>query len=208
MFTGLIKDIGKIDQVVRNGEGTLLKVLSNLCSEINIDDSVSINGACQTAVEVGERYFCVQAIKTTLDKTTLSSLKAGDEVNLELAMRLGDRFGGHIVQGHVNDIGKVSRILKRGKSYQVLIHVSSGLMKYIIKEGSITLDGISLTISDVFKNDCSFEVSIIPHTFENTVLKNKRIGSLINVEVDILGKYIENLILNDRNNNYINNFLS
>ncbi|MEE3078613.1 MAG: riboflavin synthase [Bdellovibrionota bacterium] len=198
MFTGLVKEIGKVKRVTRNTEGTLIEVYSEiLLPEIGVDDSVSINGACQTAIEVKEKTFIVQAVQVTMEKSTLGQLKAGEEVNLELAMRLQDRLGGHMVQGHVNDVGTIRDIRNTGKNYLVIIGVSSSQMKYIVKEGSVTIDGVSLTVSEIFKADCSFQVSVIPHTWDHTIFKNKRTGSSVNIEVDILGKYIENLLFAD-----------
>ena len=198
MFTGLIKEIGKVKRVTKNTEGTLIEVYSEkLLPEIEIDDSVSINGACQTAIEVNDKTFTVQAVQVTMEKSTLGKLKAGDEVNLELAMRMSDRLGGHIVQGHINDVGTIRDIRNTGKNYLVIVGASSSQMKYIVKEGSITIDGVSLTVSEIYKADCSFQVSVIPHTWDNTVFKNRRIGSSVNIEVDILGKYIENLLFAD-----------
>lgn len=195
MFTGLVKEIGIVRKVSKNTEGAILEIASKiLLPEISIDDSVSVNGACQTAIKISADSFFVQAVHTTLDKTTLGNLKSGDEVNLELAMRLSDRMGGHMVQGHVNDKGQILNIRNTGKNFIVTVRAHSTQMKYIVKEGSITLDGISLTVSDVFREDCSFNVSIIPHTWEHTVLRNRSVGSLLNIEVDILGKYIENLL--------------
>lgn len=199
MFTGLVKEIGKVKRVSKNAEGKVLEIESKvLLPEIAIDDSVSINGACQTAVTITEDSFIVQAVHTTLDKTTLGKLNVGDEVNMELALRLSDRLGGHMVQGHVNDVGTIANIQNTGKNYVVTVRVSPDQMKYIVKEGSITIDGISLTVSNLFKEDCSFQVSIIPHTWDHTVLRNRRVGSLINIEVDILGKYIENLLFHGK----------
>jgi len=199
MFTGLVKEIGKVKSVIPNSEGKLLVIESKeLISNIEIDDSVSVNGACQTAVKVEKDYFTVQAVHVTLQKSTLGALRAGDEVNLELALQLSDRLGGHIVQGHVNDMGTIVSISNQGRNYLVRIQVSKEQMKYIVKEGSITLDGISLTVADVDTDSRIFTVSIIPHTWENTVLRNRSVGCKINIEVDILGKYIENL-LNYRN---------
>ena len=195
MFTGLIKEIGKIKKISKNTEGALIEVTSHeLISEIEVDDSISINGACQTAVEVKKDSFVVQAVHTTLEKTTLGALKIDEEVNLELALRLKDRLGGHIVQGHINDVGIIRDIRPTGKSYVVIIGVNSSQMKYIVKEGSVTIEGISLTVSDIFQADNSFQVSVIPHTWTNTILRNRRVGSHVNIEVDILGKYIENLL--------------
>ncbi len=195
MFTGLVKEIGVIRRVTKNTEGAVIEIASKvLLPEIAIDDSISVNGACQTAVSISDSSFTVQAVHTTLEKTTLGSLRPGEEVNMELALRMSDRLGGHMVQGHVNDKGVISNITNTGKNYIVTIRVNSSQMKYIVKEGSVTIDGISLTVSNCFKEDCSFQVSIIPHTWNNTVLRNRKVGSYVNIEVDILGKYIENLL--------------
>lgn len=195
MFTGLVKDIGKVRAVSANAEGKLITIESkNLIKDIQIDDSVSVNGACQTAVKIEGDCFVVQTVHTSLEKTTLGSLRVGDEVNLELAMRLSDRMGGHLVQGHVNDVATIISIDSRGNNYNVRLQVSREQMRYIVKEGSITIEGVSLTVSDVDKEGRIFSVSIIPHTWKNTVLKNRHNGSLVNIEVDILGKYIESLL--------------
>jgi len=202
MFTGLVKEIGKVRRISKNAEGKILEIESrSLLPEIGIDDSVSINGACQTAVTLSNDTFTVQAVHTTLEKTTLGQLNVGDEVNMELALLVSDRLGGHIVQGHVNDVGSIVNIQNTGNNFVVTIRVSSDQMKYIVKEGSITIDGISLTVSNLFKGDCSFQVSIIPHTWENTVLRNRKVGSTVNIEVDILGKYIENLLFHRKQDN-------
>ena len=195
MFTGLIKEIGIVKAIYPNQEGMELIVQSKiLLPEIEVDDSVAINGACQTATKINDNCFHVQTVHVSLEKTTLGNLKSGDEVNLELALRMKDRLGGHMVQGHVNDVAKIIRIDSKGENYQVKIKVSNEQMKYIVKEGSITIDGISLTVSDVDRGGSAFNVSIIPHTWKNTVLRNRTVGSSINIEVDILGKYVENLL--------------
>jgi len=195
MFTGLVKDIGKVKSITPNKEGVELVVESKeLISMIEIDDSVSINGACQTATKVTGNNFTVQTIHVSLEKTTLGSLKPGDSVNLELALRMSDRLGGHLVQGHVNDVASIVSIDSKGKNYNVKVKVNPSQMKYIVKEGSITIDGISLTVADTDFENSLFTVSIIPHTWENTILHNHKVGSKINIEVDILGKYVENLL--------------
>lgn len=195
MFTGLIKEIGTIRKISPTTEGIRICVESvNLIKDIKIDDSVAINGVCQTAVKVSENSFEVEAVKVTLEKTSLGQLRQGDPVNLELALRPIDRMGGHFVQGHVNGVGEIGAIAKNGKNYVLRVKFKEELNKYIVKEGSIAIEGISLTVSD--KTDQYFEVSIIPHTFENTILKHKKVGSIVNIEVDILAKYIENLLFN------------
>lgn len=196
MFTGLVKEIGQVSSINRNTEGVLISVESKkLIKDIAIDDSVSINGACQTVVSFTESSFTVQAVGTTLEKTNFKSLKVGSPVNLELALRLSDRLGGHLVQGHVNGVGKILGWQNSGKNYVLRFEVDPSLLKYIVSEGSITLNGVSLTISTLNKESLWAEVSIIPHTWENTVFNYVKVGDQLNVEVDVLAKYVENLLL-------------
>lgn len=193
MFTGLIKEIGKIKSVTRNQEGAEISIHSKkLLKDIQIDDSVAVNGVCQTVTIVGEDYFTVQAVHTTLEKTNFKTLQVGQEVNMELALTLADRLGGHIVQGHVNGIAPITGIKAIGNNYLISITVDDNLMKYIVSEGSITIDGISLTVATLKGNKAT--MSVIPHTFNNTILKNKRMGSYVNIEVDVIAKYVENLL--------------
>lgn len=193
MFTGLVKEIGKVVGATSNSEGVLLTVASNLLRpQMGIDDSVAINGVCQTVVSLGDKTFSVQVVHTSLEKTTLGKLKSGMEVNLELALTLSDRLGGHIVQGHVNGIASVEKLLMRGDNTLMTLRLPSELLRYVVKEGSITLDGTSLTVAEL--EDALVTVSLIPHTLKQTVLKNRKVGHEINVEVDILAKYIERLL--------------
>ena len=195
MFTGLVKSIGTVTALSKNAEGMLITVLDKeISTNVHIDDSVSINGACQTVVAYDESTFKVQAVHTTLEKTNFKNLKVGSQVNLELALRLSDRLGGHLVQGHVNGIGEVINWESRGNNYVVNFSVPENLMRYVVKEGSITLNGISLTISDLNRESRQAQVSIIPHTWNNTTFKSLRLGEEINLEVDILAKYVENLL--------------
>ncbi len=195
MFTGLIKEVGSVASVTTNAEGKRLRINSKkLISEIGIDDSVSVNGACQTAVEVGPDYFDVQAVHVTLEKTTLGELRPGSIVNLELAMQLSDRLGGHLVQGHVNGVTTLKKVVNQGDNYVLTLELNPDHSRYIVKEGSVCLNGISLTVSDVDREEMTFCVSIIPHTWENTVLHSIKIGQKMNIEVDILAKYVENLL--------------
>lgn len=195
MFTGLIKSVGKISSLSKNAEGVLIKVTDPVISKnVAVDDSVSINGACQTVVAFDEHSFQVQAVHTTIEKTTFKNFKAGDCVNLELALRLSDRLGGHLVQGHVNGVGKVLNWDSRGDNYVVSFEVPKDLMRYIVKEGSITINGISLTVSELDRHNCQAQVSIIPHTWNNTTFATIKKGEDINLEVDILAKYVENLL--------------
>jgi riboflavin synthase len=206
MFTGLIKDIGKVVQIKPNAEGKEIIIETNkLSSEIAIDDSVATNGVCLTATKIKGNQFTVQAVHVTLEKTSIGDLKVGSLVNLELALRPIDRLGGHIVQGHVNGLGKVKSIKALGKNYEIELSARPDLFKYIIKEGSIALDGISLTIARL--TDTSLTVSIIPHTYENTTLHSKKIGDSVNIEVDMMAKYLENFLRFEKKDQNLMNLL-
>ena len=196
MFTGLIQAIGVIKQISGSPEGKSLTIhCPELIGDIAVDDSIAVNGVCLTAAERGPDGFIAHAIHTTLEKTTLGSLDPGQRVNLELAMRASDRLGGHLVQGHVNAIGRITGIDTQGNNWQIHISFPADLRKYMIAEGSITLDGISLTIAKLA--DSQLMVSIIPHTLANTTLKDKAVGDSVNIEVDIMAKYIENFLRAD-----------
>ena len=194
MFTGLVKDLGTIvDKQIIN-EGVEFLVKTSLSDEVNVDDSVSVNGVCQTIIKKYSDSLKFQSVHTTLNKTTLGSLNIGDKVNLELALRMSDRIGGHLVQGHINGIGRVSLIKKIGENYNITFVSPKEHFRYIINEGSIAIDGISLTVADLNKKENTFEVTIIPHTFLNTNVANWKVGSNVNIEVDMFAKYIENLL--------------
>lgn len=197
MFTGLIKDIGTIKSINSNQTGKEFVIEApELYSQIEIDDSVSTNGCCLTATKIEGKCFRVQAVHVTLEKTNLGKLKTGDKVNLELALRPMDRMGGHFVQGHVNGVGKIQSILQKGNNWEITINAPRELFRYIISEGSIAVDGISLTVAKLMEHN--FTVSIIPHTYENTVLHTKKIGDSVNIEVDMMAKYLENFIKFDK----------
>lgn len=197
MFTGLVKEIGKIKSIQTTSEGKRLEVICpELINDIAIDDSIAINGTCQTAVKISEDTFICDSVHETLKKTTLGDLKVNDEVNLELALRVGDRLGGHLVQGHVNSIGTINSIKNIGNNWIVWTSFPEDIAKYIVAEGSITIDGISLTVAQ--KEASMFKVSIIPHTFENTILRNKKIGDKVNLEIDVIAKYVENMMKNNK----------
>jgi riboflavin synthase len=196
MFTGLIQGIGKLQQISDSAEGKQLSIhCPTLIEDIHVDDSIAVNGVCLTATACDAQGFTAHAIHTTLDKTTLGQLKSGECVNLELAMRASDRLGGHLVQGHVNAIGRISSIDPRGNNWQIHVDFPVYLRRYMIAEGSITLDGISLTIAAL--SDNQLMVSIIPHTLSHTTLHQKTVGDAVNIEVDIMAKYIENFLLAD-----------
>lgn len=193
MFTGLIQDTGTIQTITNNREGREFVIRTNLITEIKIDDSIATNGVCLTATKIsGDTYTC-QAIPMTLEKTNLGKLQEGDKVNLELSLRAQDRLGGHMVQGHVNGVGQIIDIKDMGKTWEFRVSFPSELRKYMISEGSIAIDGISLTIARL--SDSELTLAIIPHTLEKTTLGSKKIGDSVNVEVDMVAKYIENFLL-------------
>jgi riboflavin synthase len=197
MFTGIIEEIGRIKDLHPFAGG--IRIIIS-CSEIlegtKIDDSISINGVCLTVVKISKNEFTVEAVGETLEKTTVSEFRIGDEVNLERALKFSDRIGGHLVQGHINGIGKIVFTEKLGDNYFIKIEVPKQLEKYLISEGSIAIDGISLTIAKLSKNIVG--LSIIPHTWKNTILSKRKIGEFINIEIDFLARYVEKFINNTK----------
>lgn len=193
MFTGLIEEIGIVQTVRVEGSSRCITVRgNNVMDDLKIDDSISINGACQTVVSRTDDTFNVISIAETLHKTTLNSLKSGSKVNLERAVKLGGRMGGHIVQGHVDCVGNVISIeLLRG-SWNLWIEFPIHYANYVVPVGSICIDGVSLTVARTDSN--RLMVAIIPHTYKVTILGNIKVGSIVNLEFDILGKYIEKLL--------------
>ncbi len=193
MFTGLIEEIGEIKRIQPFGNALRLTVSAKkVLSDLKIDDSVSINGVCQTAVEVGHDNFTVEAVEETLKKSTFSKFKIGQKVNLERAMLPTQRLGGHLVQGHVDCVGKVKKITDNQSSYLVEISYPSQIGKYLVENGSICIEGVSLTIARLSSE--TFTLSVIPHTWKVTTFTNLKIGSEVNLEVDLLGKYVEKIL--------------
>ncbi|MDX9790593.1 MAG: riboflavin synthase [Candidatus Kapaibacterium sp.] len=198
MFTGLIEEIGVIKNVRSLGGGKSISLsAAKIMDDLKIDDSVSINGVCQTVVSIGAGFFEVEAVEETLSKTTLGFLRNGTKVNLERAARVGDRLGGHIVQGHADTVGIVKAIEKQLTGILVWIDFPVEYSKYVVLHGSICIDGVSLTIARLRKN--MLMVSVIPHTWELTTLADLKNGSKVNIEFDIIGKYIENFMMNNKN---------
>ncbi len=195
MFTGIIEEIGIIENINQISGGISVKIQADkILEDISINDSICIDGVCLTVTRFENSSFWVDAVGATLEKTTFAEIKAPYQVNLERSVRLNDRLGGHLVQGHINGVGIISEIEKLGENYLLKIMIPESLEKYLIKEGSVTIDGISLTIADLNKNTIS--LSIIPHTWQNTTLKFKEVNSKVNVEIDILAKYVEKLLAN------------
>lgn len=194
MFTGLIEEIGIIQKIdVISGGGKQITIQGNkVLSDLEVDHSVAVSGVCLTVTQVLNEGFKVDAVGETLQKSTLNKIHIGQKVNLERAMKLSDRLGGHIVQGHVNGIGTVTQIQQRGENWYLIVIVPKGLEKYLINEGSIAIDGISLTITHLQGSEVS--VSIIPHTYKKTILSEYKINQHVNIETDFLAKYVENFI--------------
>jgi riboflavin synthase len=196
VFTGLIADLGSVADMREDPAGATIEVVTKLAAGLHEGDSIAVNGVCLTAVEVRAGSFCTQAMPQTLRTSSLGTLRVGDSVNLELALRAEDRLGGHVVQGHVDGTGTVADVREDGFSRVLDIDVAPQLCRYMVEHGSIALDGVSLTISAL--RDDGFEVSLIPETLERTNLGDVMPGRLVNVEVDILAKHVERLLATDR----------
>ena len=192
MFTGLRETKGLIDSFQRNEDGMILRLNHNNSFEVSINDSVSCNGVCLTVVRTDKNSFEVQLVNETIDRTTAEFWKEKDELNLERALLPSTRMGGHFVQGHVDCVTKILKIKHFDKSSTWTFKMNDDIEKYIVEKGSIALNGVSLTVASKDKN--SFDVALIPHTIELTTFGNLTIGDSVNVEVDILGKYIENFL--------------
>ncbi|MGD8305593.1 MAG: riboflavin synthase [Ignavibacteria bacterium] len=196
MFTGLIEETGIIKRIKPIAGGLKLTIrASKIMDDLKIDDSIAVNGVCLTAVSVDAEEFSVDAVGETLKKSTIQSVRENEELNLERSVRLMDRLGGHLVQGHVNGIGTIAKIEKLGDNYFIEVLIPEHLNKYLIEEGSIAIDGISLTIATI-KNS-TIGISIIPHTWSKTILKNKKVGSKVNIETDVMAKFVEKLLSKD-----------
>jgi riboflavin synthase len=193
MFTGLIEEIGIVRGVRPQGDGVRLTIEAHVVmSDVRIDDSVSINGACQTVVSRTERTFDVEAVEETVTKTTLGTLRTGQRVNLERAMPLGGRLGGHLVQGHVDARGSVTRVEQKQGSWLLTVTFPNEYSRYVIPVGSICIDGVSLTSARVQSNHLT--VSVIPHTWAHTTLNELSSGAAVNLEFDLIGKYVEKML--------------
>ncbi len=190
MFTGLIEAVGTVTAINRQ-RGTVT-IKCGITDGIEIGDSVAVNGACLTAVEIGNGIFTADVMNETFGRTALGALSVGSRVNLERAMKADGRFGGHIVSGHIDGTGTVTNMRNDGNAVWVTVAAESEILRYIVEKGSIAIDGISLTVAYV--DDKCFKVSIIPHTGGETTLLEKRIGDAVNLECDIIAKYVEKLM--------------
>ncbi len=192
MFTGLIQDVGRVERLDADGAGARLRIATALGREIGLGDSVAVDGVCLTATAADENGFETEAMNQTLEVTALGAVKAGGRVNLELAMRASDRLGGHIVQGHVDGVGAVLETREDGFARRLRVALAPQLMRYAIDKGSITLAGVSLTIAELGEE--WVEVSLIPETLERTTLGETGPGNKLNVESDMVAKYVERLL--------------
>ncbi len=192
MFTGLIQDVGRVESVRSDGDGARLRIATSLGAEIGLGDSVAVDGVCLTATAADASGFETEAMNQTLEVTALGDVEAGARVNLELAMRASDRLGGHIVQGHVDGVGTVAALGEDGFARRLRVTLAPELLRYVVDRGSIALSGVSLTVADL--GESWAEVSLIPETLERTSLGDLEPGRKLNVECDIVAKYVERLM--------------
>ena len=192
MFTGLIQDIGTVDAVESGGEGAKLRISTRLGAELAIGDSIAVNGVCLTATRCDADGFEAEVMNQTLGATALGGLDGGRRVNLELALRASDRLGGHILQGHVDGVGRAASIVEDGFAKRLRIELGAELMRYVVEKGSVALDGVSLTVAAL--GEGWVEVSLIPETLERTTLGDAAPADRLNVECDIVAKYVERLV--------------
>ncbi|WP_224485439.1 riboflavin synthase [Robertkochia aurantiaca] len=192
MFTGIIEELGEVVKLQKEDQNLHITIKSGMTPELGIDQSVAHNGVCLTVVAIDEDRYTVTAIKETLDKTALGELQEGQAVNLERAMKLGERLDGHIVQGHVDQTAECTDISEEDGSWRFSFKYDPSLNNVTIEKGSITIDGTSLTVVDSGKNE--FSVAIIPYTYEHTLFKTYRVGTKVNLEFDVVGKYVKRLL--------------
>jgi len=192
MFTGLIEDIGTVETIDRTNDGARLRISSKLATDLSLGDSIAVNGCCLTATAVDGDHFETEAMNQTLEVTALGTVDQGSRVNLELAMRANDRLGGHIVQGHVDGIGTVASVEDDGFARRIRVELPPELLRYVVDKGSITLSGVSLTVAEL--GDSWAEVFLIPETLERTNLGDSAPGDRLNVESDVVAKYVERLM--------------
>ena len=193
MFTGLVEEIGAVAAITPIGPGVRLTIRCETVLEgLALGDSVAVNGACLTATEIMDSAFSVDCVAETLSRTAIGTLEVGAPVNLERAMRLGDRLGGHLVQGHIDGTGEVVSLTPEGDSLRVRVRLPEDLRKYVVEKGSVAIDGISLTVAE--RHDDGLTVALIPHTMAHTTLGPASQGRMVNLEVDLVAKYVAQLV--------------
>jgi riboflavin synthase len=196
LFTGLIQGQGRILELQRTDDGVRLTVDTALAGELAPGDSVAVNGVCLTATTIDGSAFAADVMNETLDRSSLRDVAAGGQVNLELPLRATDRLGGHVVQGHVDGVGTVAEVVDDGFARRISVTAPAELLRYIVVKGSVAVDGVSLTVAAL--DSSSFTVSLIPETLERTNLGRAQIGTRVNLEVDVLAKYVERLVTSAR----------
>jgi riboflavin synthase len=194
MFTGIIETLGTVQEIKKDKDNVHITIASSITDELQIDQSVAHNGICMTVVAINKNLYTVTAIGETIKKTNISYWQIGDSVNLERAMKLGDRLDGHIVQGHVDQVGTCIVAMETNGSWYYTFDYDGTFENITIEKGSITVNGVSLTVVDSRKNE--FSVAIIPYTFEHTNFKNFKVGTKVNLEFDVIGKYVSRLYAN------------
>lgn len=193
MFTGIVEEVGNVREIRKGQTSSFIEIQAKtVLSDVHLGDSIAVNGVCLTVTEFSADSFRADVMNETLNRSSLGSLRSGSHVNLERAMPANGRFGGHIVSGHIDGTGVITDIRRDGISVWYTIGTTAAVMRYIVEKGSVAIDGISLTVAKV--TDSSFSVSIIPHTAEQTVLSYKKTGDTVNLENDIIGKYVEKLM--------------
>jgi riboflavin synthase len=192
MFTGLVLGVGRIASVDRSESGARIAVETPLVAELQTGDSIAVNGVCLSATSLENGSFLADAMNETLSRTSLGDISPGAEVNLELPLRASDRLGGHVVQGHVDGVGRIASVTEDGFARRVQVDAPADVLRYVIEKGSIAVDGVSLTVTGV--DSRSFTVSLIPDTLLRTNLGHAAVGDRVNLEVDVLAKYVEKLI--------------
>jgi riboflavin synthase len=192
VFTGLVETTARVRRVEPDADGARLEVETPLAAELRQGDSIAVNGVCLTAVDPDAEHFRADVMAETLRRSSLGPLAAGDAVNVELPLRAGDRLGGHMVQGHVDGTGTVAELRDQGFARLVRVECDAALLRYVVEKGSIAVDGVSLTVAEV--DDTGFTVSLIPETLERTTLGLAAPGRVVNLEVDVLAKYVEKLV--------------
>ncbi len=192
MFTGLVQDLGRIAHAERSGDGVRLTIATKLAGELAVGDSVAVNGVCLTASTLADGRFEAEVMNETLAKSSLNDAPLHTEVNLELPLRATDRLGGHVVQGHVDGVGEVIEVIPDGFARRLRIRAPESVLRYVVVKGSVAVDGVSLTVAGL--DDTSFTVSLIPETLERTNLGRIEPGAIVNLEVDVLAKYVERLV--------------
>ncbi len=192
MFTGLITDLGSVTALERSEEGARLRIGTRLASELELGDSVAVNGVCLTAIDIRDGGFAAEAMIETLRRSALDALEPGAQVNLELALRADGRLGGHVVQGHVDGTGVVSELREEGIARVLRVDTDPDVARYLVEKGSVAVNGVSLTVSALHEE--GFEISLIPETLRRTNLGSMTVGDRVNLEVDILAKHVERLM--------------